>query len=163
MTNEIYHHGILGQRWYEQNGPPYPLGYARRSAAERRLNRKDMRYVKRVEGKARKKAYNASKKELKDYEQNVIKNKYPMKNSSGKLNSNYVNAYNKKMAELMNKNVDVLVAPSGRVIQFVAKRKEVGVYTALADPNYNMDFVRNGVYLTGKIAYKQSHINISNG
>ncbi|MBP5593906.1 MAG: hypothetical protein J6Y02_00895 [Pseudobutyrivibrio sp.] len=23
--NELYHHGILGQRWGKQNGPPYPL------------------------------------------------------------------------------------------------------------------------------------------
>ena len=25
MNNELYHHGILGQRWGERNGPPYPL------------------------------------------------------------------------------------------------------------------------------------------
>lgn len=26
MNNELYHHGILGQRWGHRNGPPYPLG-----------------------------------------------------------------------------------------------------------------------------------------
>ncbi|MCC8160264.1 MAG: hypothetical protein LIO53_02935 [Oscillospiraceae bacterium] len=25
MYNELYHHGIKGQRWGVQNGPPYPL------------------------------------------------------------------------------------------------------------------------------------------
>ena len=25
-TDELYHHGIKGQKWGVQNGPPYPLG-----------------------------------------------------------------------------------------------------------------------------------------
>jgi len=25
MKNELYHHGIIGQRWGVRNGPPYPL------------------------------------------------------------------------------------------------------------------------------------------
>lgn len=27
MNNELYHHGILGQKWGIHNGPPYPLSY----------------------------------------------------------------------------------------------------------------------------------------
>lgn len=26
MNNELYHHGIMGQKWGVKNGPPYPLG-----------------------------------------------------------------------------------------------------------------------------------------
>lgn len=26
--NELYHHGILGQKWGQKNDPPYPLGSA---------------------------------------------------------------------------------------------------------------------------------------
>jgi hypothetical protein len=34
--NELYHHGILGQKWGQRNGPPYPLGQEDHSARERR-------------------------------------------------------------------------------------------------------------------------------
>ena len=41
-TNELYHHGILGQKWGKRNGPPYPLGASGRSATETKLsNNKD--------------------------------------------------------------------------------------------------------------------------
>lgn len=32
----LYHHGILGQRWGKQNGPPYPLGSSDHSASEKK-------------------------------------------------------------------------------------------------------------------------------
>lgn len=33
---ELYHHGILGQKWGSKNGPPYPLDYSKHSAREKR-------------------------------------------------------------------------------------------------------------------------------
>ena len=33
---ELYHHGIMGQRWGKRNGPPYPLGAGDHSASEKK-------------------------------------------------------------------------------------------------------------------------------
>lgn len=35
-NNELYHHGILGQRWGHRNGPPYPLDAGDHSASEKK-------------------------------------------------------------------------------------------------------------------------------
>lgn len=35
-ADELYHHGIQGQKWGKKNGPPYPLDQSQKSQAERR-------------------------------------------------------------------------------------------------------------------------------
>ena len=35
-SNDLYHHGVLGQKWGRKNGPPYPLGASDHSAAEKK-------------------------------------------------------------------------------------------------------------------------------
>lgn len=37
--DHLEHHGILGQKWGQQNGPPYPLGKDDHSAEEKKLNK----------------------------------------------------------------------------------------------------------------------------
>lgn len=36
-TGELYHHGILGQKWGHKNGPPYPLNSSDHSALEKKM------------------------------------------------------------------------------------------------------------------------------
>lgn len=54
MIYYISHHGIEGQKWGVQNGPPYPLDSAKMSSEERRASNKeraikegDLRYARR--------------------------------------------------------------------------------------------------------------------
>lgn len=59
----------------------------------------------------------------------------------------------------MSEQVSNLTAPSGKIVTFVAKRGEVGVFMALADQGYNMNQLKNGIYDSGKVAYRKTIID----
>ena len=42
---ELYHHGILGQKWGQRNGPPYPIAPSNHSASEKKKG-----YYKSIKG-----------------------------------------------------------------------------------------------------------------
>lgn len=161
MTTFIAHHGIKGQEWGEQNGPPYPLGQKQKSRAELKAEKKDLKWAKRNESVINKKVYKKSKKELQTYMRDELNQEYAEQLKLGKIGWNYINKYNQKMAELMNKNVGEIKAPSGRLVQFVAKRGEVGVYMALADEGYDMSKLKQGVYSSGRQAYRKTNVNMA--
>lgn len=160
MTYDDYlqHWGILGQKWGQRNGPPYPLGSSQMSRAERRAERKDAKWARKKYDKIYKKAYKQSKKELNEAISEIDKvvAKY---SSSGKISKQYINAINKEFARIMSSKVTDLAAPSGKVVRFVAKRGEYGVHMALADPGYDMGQLKNGVYGSGRIAYKKKVVD----
>ena len=145
MSEIIKHHGILGQKW----------GIRRTPAQLGNLNKKDANWAKKKSDKVTEQARKKSSKELNRYADELLRNPNSV-NKSGKLSSSAINAYNKKMADLMSQSVSNLRSPSGKVVQFVAKRGEVGVMMALADEGYNMAQLRNGVWASGRVAYKKT-------
>lgn len=153
-NNELCHHGIIGMKWgvrrYQNPDGSLTAAGKRRQA---KIEQKDSQWAKKNYDKIYNKAYKSSKKELTRYVDDEL-------SKSEKIGKNLINDYNKKLAELMNKSANGIQAPSGRVVQWVAKRGEVGVHMALTDRGYDMSQLRNGVYSSGKIAYKKKAVDI---
>lgn len=158
MAEYLAHHGILGMKWgvrrYQNaDGSLTPAG-------RRRLDKKDNRWARKNYDKIVSKARKQVSKELNQYSEEILRDPASY-NTRGKLNNTAINAYNRRMAALMNTAVKDLQSPSGKIIQFVAKRGEVGVHLALATPNYDMEQLKNGVWSSGRIAYKKKSVDMA--
>lgn len=154
--NELLHYGIKGMRWgiRRYQNPDGSLT----TAGRKHLEKADIKWAKKKTDKITVQAKKASQKELDAYGKELLKLPNALK-ANGKLSAQTVNAYNRKMAELMSQKTSNIRAPSGRVVSFVAKRGEVGVFMALSNSGYNPDQYKQGVYSSGRIAYKKDHAN----
>lgn len=155
--DEMYHHGILGQKWGVRRFQNKDGTLT--AAGQKRLEKKDTKWAHKNHDKIVSKARKDVSKELDQYANQLLKNPSSM-TSKGKISSSAINSYNRKMAELMNESVKNVTAPSGRVVQFVAKRGEVGVHMALADRGYDMQQLKNGIWASGRVAYKKKNVDM---
>ena len=143
---ELFHHGVKGMKWG-----------VRKDRGASGLQRKDARWVKRKSAKVTQKARKKSSREIKKLTKEIQRDP-TARTKSGRLSSKAILDYNTKVAAAMNGKVKNLKSPSGKTVTFVAKRGEVGVLLALADQGYNMDRLRNGLFTSGKVAYRKETV-----
>lgn len=145
MEDYLEHHGILGQRW----------GIRNEQRNQARLERKDEKWATTKGEKIRKKT---QKKVMGEMDQFVRSQLVMSYTPNGKVSSKTILQFNNKLADLMNKQIGDISAPSGRVLRFVAKRGQMGVHTAVADAGYDLNQLNKGVFRTGKVAYKNENL-----
>lgn len=148
----LMHFGILGQRWgfrryQNDDGSLTPAG-------QKRYQKMDDKFIERKSGKIYKKAMKDSSREMK---------RFVKKEMRGESGATAVNKYNRKLAEVMRTKTSNIRSPSGKVIEWVAKRGSIGVFMALADQGYNIEQLKQGVWESGRVGYKKTSVNMHGG
>ena len=123
------------------------------------IDKDNAKFLKKYGDTINKKAEKAVEPYMKIYAERELNISLRKLKKNGKDSRNYINAYNKRLAQLMNTAVGDLKNPkTDYVVRFIAKRGEYGVHTALAHPEADMDRYSKGVYGDGRIAYRKEGV-----
>lgn len=157
-SGELYHHGILGQKWGHRNGPPYPLTASARSASEKKPGRSSsLAKVVKVGRENRKRAaqdYQDYKNELKTAKQNRKNRDKAIQETYDKTEREIESRY-KRGQNLSDKDARRELAADNKAMDSWAKSKEQYKQDRInAKNSYNKKLYEGNKKAMDSVSYK---------